>query len=436
MPVWGILSLVAYLAGVYAPQVSESGTIIARVLGVRKATTGLTASLGPEDLVVQSMPDASPAKWHLAHTSWFFDRFVLQPLGMPPVHADYDYLFNSYYDAVGARHPRSARGLLTRPTSDEVFAYRRAVDARLADLEGSKHAARAEVAAALELGLHHEQQHQELILTDIKHLFASNPLFPAYDPKAVLETSATERAPAGPLRWIASDGGVREIGHDGEGFAFDNEGPRHKVYVAPFSIASRLVTNDEYLGFVRDGGYRRPELWLSEGWAWIQAHAARAPLYWIDGLDSSTPPTPPTPPTPSTPPTPPRVFTLGGLRDLVPQAPVLHVSYYEADAYARWAKARLPTETEWELAASNAERVEQAFGHAWQWTQSAYAAYPGFRPLAGAFGEYNGKFMVSQMVLRGSSCATPQGHARITYRNFFPPSAQWQLSGIRLAREP
>jgi ergothioneine biosynthesis protein EgtB len=426
MPRCGILSLVACLAAVYAPSVSESGTIIARVLGVRKATTGLTAPLGPEDLVVQSMPDTSPAKWHLAHTSWFFDRFVLQPLGMPPVHADYDYLFNSYYDAVGARHPRSARGLLTRPTSDEVFAYRRAVDARLADLEGSAHVARPEVAAALELGLHHEQQHQELILTDIKHLFAANPLFPAYDAKAALETAACERAPAGPLpplAWIAGEGGVREIGHDGEGFAFDNERPRHKVYVAPFSFASRLVTNDEYLGFVRDGGYRRPELWLSEGWAWVQAHAAHAPLYWVGELDSPTPPTPP------------RVFTLGGLRDLVPHAPVLHVSYYEADAYARWAKARLPTETEWELAASDLEGVEQAFGHAWQWTQSAYAAYPGFRPLAGAFGEYNGKFMVSQMVLRGSSCATPQGHARITYRNFFPPSAQWQLSGIRLARE-
>jgi ergothioneine biosynthesis protein EgtB len=425
MPGCGILSLVARLAGVYAPQVSESGTIIARVLGVRKTTTGLTAPLGPEDLVVQSMPDASPAKWHLAHTSWFFDRFVLQPLGMPPVHADYDYLFNSYYDAVGARHPRSARGLLTRPSSDEVFAYRRAVDARLADLEGSAHVARPEVAAALELGLHHEQQHQELILTDIKHLFAANPLFPAYDAKATLETSGARGGLAPtltPSSWIASDGGVREIGHDGKGFAFDNEGPRHKVYVAPFSVASRLVTNDEYLGFMRDGGYRRSELWLSEGWAWVQANAARAPLYWVGDPSAETA-------------APPRAFTLGGVRDLVPHAPVLHVSYFEADAYARWAKARLPTETEWELAASDLERVQQAFGHAWQWTQSAYAAYPGFRPLAGAFGEYNGKFMVSQMVLRGSSCATPQDHARITYRNFFPPSAQWQLSGIRLARE-
>jgi ergothioneine biosynthesis protein EgtB len=400
--------------------VSESGTIIARVLGARKATTGLAAPLGPEDLVVQSMPEASPAKWHLAHTSWFFDRFVLQPLGMAPVHASYDYLFNSYYDAVGARHPRSARGLLTRPTSDEVFAYRRAVDARLADLEGSPQIARAEIAAALELGLHHEQQHQELLLTDIKHLFAANPLYPAYDAGAALETSGP---PADPLRWSSCEGGVREIGHDGDGFAFDNEGPRHKVYVAPFSFASRLVTNDEYLAFVRDGGYRRPELWLSEGAAWVEANAARAPLYWVDDVQSPSLAAPP------------RAFTLGGLRDLVPQAPVLHVSYYEADAYARWANARLPTETEWEIAASDLGRVEQAFGRAWQWTRSAYAAYPGFRPLAGAFGEYNGKFMVSQMVLRGSSCATPQGHARITYRNFFPPGAQWQLSGIRLARD-
>jgi ergothioneine biosynthesis protein EgtB len=414
--------------------VSESGTTTTRVLepvlavlAARKATVALVAPLGPEDMVVQSMPDASPAKWHLAHTSWFFDRFVLQPLGMPQVNAGYDYLFNSYYDAVGARHPRSARGLLTRPTSDEVLAYRRAIDARLADLEGSAHvahAARAEVAAALELGLHHEQQHQELLLTDIKHLFSSNPLHPAVHPQPFVRDGRGEQeAAAGTSEWRAFEGGIREIGHDATGFAFDNEGPRHKVYVAPFSFASRLVTNAEYLGFIHDGGYRRPELWLSEGWAWVQAQAARAPLYWIGETAQVSQATPQ------------RVFTLGGLSDLCLHAPVLHVSYYEADAYARWANARLPTETEWELAASDHERVEQAFGHAWQWTQSAYAAYPGFRPLAGAFGEYNGKFMVSQMVLRGSSCATPRDHARVTYRNFFPPSAQWQFSGIRLARD-
>ncbi len=410
---------------------SDSGSIIARVLGVRKATLALTAPLGPEDLVVQSMPDASPAKWHLAHTSWFFDRFVLQPLGIPPVRAEYDFLFNSYYEAVGPRHPRRERGLLTRPTSDEVFAYRRAVDGRLADLDPE---AGSPCHAALELGLHHEQQHQELLLTDIKHLFSMNPLLPAYDARSSRETVPAD---GGPSAWRSYEGGVREIGHaladgpDGAGFAFDNEAPRHKVYIAPFSMASRLVTNGEYLAFVRDGGYRRAELWLSEGWAWVQAHAARAPLYWIGAPEA------------------PRVFTLGGLVDLAPHAPAMHVSYYEADAYARWANARLPTETEWELAASTLERddvnahvkphgksgIEQAFGHAWQWTQSAYAPYPGFRPLAGAFGEYNGKFMVSQMVLRGSSCATPRDHARVTYRNFFPPSAQWQLSGIRLARD-
>ena len=392
----------------------DSAILIGRVLDVRKATVGLTASLGPEDMVVQSMPDASPAKWHLAHTSWFFDRFVLQPTGIPPVRAEYDYLFNSYYDAVGPRHPRSARGLLTRPTTDEVLAYRRAVDARLADLSGSL--VSGATRAALELGLHHEQQHQELLLTDIKHLFSQNPLLPAYGANAPPELAADSASrEAAASTWRSFDGGVREIGHDGTGFGFDNEGPRHKVYIAPFSIASRLVTNGEYLAFIADGGYRRPEVWLSEGWAWVQAHAARAPLYW--DVDTG------------------RAFTFGGACELAPHAPVMHVSYYEADAYARWANARLPTETEWELAASKPDCLEQAFGHAWQWTQSAYAAYPGFRPLAGAFGEYNGKFMVSQMVLRGSSCVTPAGHARLTYRNFFPPSAQWQLSGLRLARD-
>jgi len=408
--------------------VDDYATIIGRVLDVRKATVGLTASLGAEDMVAQSMPDASPAKWHLAHTSWFFDRFVLQPLGLPPVRPEYDYLFNSYYDAVGPRHPRSSRGLLTRPTSDEVLAYRRAVDARLADLPGSASSAgssrlsRAEVVAALELGLHHEQQHQELLLTDIKHLFSQNPLLPAYDASAAPDLAAYASTGAKASAWLSFDGGLREIGHGGSGFAFDNEGPRHKVYLAPFSIASRLVTSGDYQAFIADGGYRRPELWLSEGWAWVQAHAARAPLYWdvektAHQARAFT------------------AFTLAGAREVPAHAPVMHVSYYEADAYARWANARLPTETEWEVAASKSNCLEQTFGHAWQWTQSAYAAYPGFRPLAGAFGEYNGKFMVSQMVLRGSSCVTPAGHARLTYRNFFPPSAQWQLSGLRLARD-
>jgi ergothioneine biosynthesis protein EgtB len=357
------------------------------------------------------MPDASPAKWHLAHTSWFFDRFVLQPLGLPAVRAEYDYLFNSYYDAVGERHPRSARGLLTRPTIDEVLAYRRAIDARLADLEGTASATKPDVESALELGLHHEQQHQELMVTDLKHLFGANPLRPRYA-KTEESTATATATTTGTGTWVGVNGDVEEIGHDGEGFAFDNEGPRHKVYVAPFRIASRLVSNGEYLAFIKDGGYRKPELWLSEGWAWVQTNAQRRPLYWLDEGE--------------------KIFTLRGVTDFAPNDPVIHVTYYEADAYARWAGARLPTEAEWEIAAP---RIDEAFGYAWQWTQSAYAAYPGFRPLAGAFGEYNGKFMVSQMVLRGSSYATPQGHARHSYRNFFPPTAAWQFSGIRLARD-
>ncbi len=391
-------------------RVGDSLGLVSRVLRARRATVGLTEPLGPEDMVVQSMPDASPAKWHLAHTSWFFDRFVLQPLGLPAVEAAYDYLFNSYYDTVGPRHPRAARGLLTRPTVLEVLAYRRAIDARLADLAGGKHIADQKVRDALELGLNHEEQHQELLLTDVLHLFSQSPLLPAYTRS--LAGSAAPQAPPPALSWRANEGGVHEIGHEGDGFAFDNEGPRHKVYLAPFTIASRLVTNGEYLAFVRDGGYRRPELWLSDGWAWAGERAAEAPLYWHgEGA---------------------RAFTLQGEAPLELDAPVVHVSYYEADAYARWAGARLPTEAEWEVSAA---LVDQAFGHAWQWTQSSYLAYPGFRPLEGAFGEYNGKFMVGQQVLRGSSQVTPTDHSRLTYRNFFPPHAQWQFTGIRLARD-
>jgi ergothioneine biosynthesis protein EgtB len=387
--------------------VSDQASIVSRVLRTRRATLQLAEPLGAEDMVVQSMPDASPTKWHLAHTSWFFDRFVLQPLGLPPVRAEYDYLFNSYYNAVGARHPRSARGLLTRPTTEEVLEYRRAIDARIADLESSKHLTTS-VHDALELGLNHEQQHQELILTDVLHLFAQSPLLPAYT------SVARERVAGGAsaLGWQRHEGGIREIGHDArDGFAFDNEGPRHQVLVQGFEMGSRLVTNGEYRAFIEAGGYTKPELWLSDGWSWVQANALTAPLYWLG--DGSA-------------------FSLRGKEALDESAPVVHVSYYEADAYARWAGARLPTEAEWEIAAPH---TTQAFGHAWQWTQSAYTPYPGVRPLAGAFGEYNGKFMVNQLVLRGGSSATPADHSRITYRNFFPPSAQWQFSGIRLARD-
>lgn len=405
------------------------GELLGRVLDARRATVRLCEPLAPEDMVVQSMPDASPAKWHLAHTTWFFERFVLRPLGIAPTHDAYDYLFNSYYESVGDRHPRPLRGLLSRPTVNEVLAYRRAVDARLAELGPAR---LAQVADALELGLAHEEQHQELLLTDIKHLFGSSPLLPVYS-----ADTARDRDEAAPrLEWLTFDGGLRSIGHGGGAFAFDNEAPRHTVHIPPFAIASRLVTVGEYLDFIRDAGYRRPELWLSDGWAWVRSADRSAPLYWKrdDGA----------------------LFTLHGLRGLDPSEPVCHVSYYEADAYARWAGARLPTEAEWEVAAERSERADgcfaddrrlhpaparrarglsQALGDAWEWTSSAYGPYPGFRPLAGAFGEYNGKFMVSQMVLRGGSALTPRGHVRTTYRNFFPPAAQWQLAGIRLGRD-
>jgi ergothioneine biosynthesis protein EgtB len=389
----------------------------------------LVEPLEVEDWVVQSMPDASPVKWHLAHTTWFFDRFVLRPLGHAPVNEAYDYLFNSYYESVGARQPRAQRGLLTRPTAEEVVAYRSAIDVRLAGLAESPELAR--VAEALEVGKHHEEQHQELLLTDVKHLFAQSPLEPAYRGDAARPLDGA--APA--LSWRRFDAGVVAIGHDGPTFAFDNERPRHRVLLEPFELASRLVTTGEYLAFVEDDGYRRPELWLSDGWAWVNAGKLHAPLYW--DLDART------------------VFTLGGRRPLASSEPVCHVSYFEADAYARWAGARLPREAEWELAAvletaapgtfleddafhpraAAAGAMVQLLGDAWEWTSSAYAPYPGFAPLSGALGEYNGKFMVSQLVLRGGSCMTPREHVRPSYRNFFPPSAVWQVTGIRLARD-
>ncbi|HXP13668.1 MAG TPA: ergothioneine biosynthesis protein EgtB [Stellaceae bacterium] len=391
----------------------------ARLRDIRRHSEQLTEPLLPEDMVVQSMPDASPAKWHLAHTSWFFETFLLTPYlaGYRAFDPAYANLFNSYYEAVGPRHPRPARGMLSRPGVAEIASYRAHVTAAAEKLIASAGAESwPEIATLIELGVNHEQQHQELILMDLKHLFAQNPLKPAY--RARGESKAPHKARA--LDWISFKGGLAEIGHDGPmsgsgGFAFDNEGPRHKIWLEPFRIASRLATNGEYLAFIEDGGYRRAEFWLSDGWAMVQAQAWQAPLYWEKGDGWS-------------------VFTLSGMSKLDPFAPVVHVSHYEADAFARWAGRRLPVEAEWEIAAV-AGLLEQAVGEAWQWTASAYGPYPGFRPAAGAIGEYNGKFMSGQMVLRGGSLATPPGHARATYRNFFPPASRWCFGGIRLAED-
>jgi ergothioneine biosynthesis protein EgtB len=399
---------------------------------VRAVTEALCEGLTAEDCQLQSMDDASPVKWHLAHTSWFFETFVLEP-GLPryrPLDAAYRVLFNSYYVGVGERHPRPQRGLLSRPSLAEVWRYRRHVDEGVARLlEGEVPEA---LAALIELGLHHEQQHQELILTDLKHHFSCNPLQPAYRPAPAADTRA-----AAPLQFTAFDGGLVEIGHSGPGFAFDNESPRHRVWLQPFELADRLVTEGEFLQFIEDGGYRRPELWLSEGWDTCQRLQWTAPLYWRQEEDGRW-----------------SRFTLHGRRPLQPAAPACHLSFYEADAYARWAGARLPTEAEWEHAAQAAPHAQggllddgrfhpapaaagpglkQLFGDCWEWTASAYLPYPGYQPMAGAVGEYNGKFMINQMVLRGGSCATPRDHLRASYRNFFPTAARWQFTGLRLA---
>lgn len=419
-----------------SPVAGSPAALAERYLAVRGATEHLVAPLQAEDFCLQSMPDASPAKWHLGHTTWFFEAFVLAP-GRPdfrPFHPRFGYLFNSYYETVGRMQPRPQRGLLTRPTIEEVRAYRAHVDDAV--LEALRTGALADDRlAVIEIGLQHEQQHQELVLTDIKHGFSCNPLRPAYREPAPRPALGGE-LPA--LRWIEHESGVRHIGHQGDGFAFDNEHPRHEVFVHPFALASRLVTSGEYLEFMADGGYRRSDLWLSAGWARAQAEGWQAPLYW-EQHDRSW-----------------RIFTLEGLRELAFAEPVCHVSLYEADAFARWRGHRLPTEAEWEvacaglpvegnfvergalhpIAAREHERpIVQAFGDVWEWTASAYAPYPGFRPLAGSLGEYNGKFMCNQLVLRGGSCATPSSHARATYRNFFPPEARWQFSGIRLATD-
>ncbi len=386
------------------------------LLDGRARTQALCKDLSAEDLCVQSMPDASPAKWHLAHTTWFFETVVLQPHAAHYRVFDpaYAYLFNSYYEALGPRHPRPQRGLLTRPTLAEVLAYRAHVDEALQGFAATADEGRWRAAAPLlQLGLHHEQQHQELLLTDLLHLFSLNPLEPAVRP-----AMATAPAPARPLQWVDGPSGIVAIGPAGEGFAFDNETPRHEVLLHPFQLADRPVSNGEMLAFVRDGGYRNPRWWLSDGWALVQAGGWEAPLYWRDAHSDH-----------------PTVFTLAGRQALDPNAPACHLSFYEAAAFASWAGARLPTEFEWEAAAARHPGLAGLFGQVWQWTRSSYDPYPGFKPLSGAVGEYNGKFMVGQMVLRGSSLATPPAHARLSYRNFFPPAARWQFSGLRLARD-
>ncbi len=417
---------------------------------VRSLTEQLAARLSPEDQTVQSMPDVSPTKWHRAHTSWFFETFLLVPhqAGYRTLDSAYGFLFNSYYEGVGARHPRPERGLVSRPGTAEITRYRAHVDKAMERLLETGMDDES-VASLVELGLHHEQQHQELLLMDIKHVLWSNPTMPAYRTFDQALTDPALAHPAGPTTWTTHPGGVCEIGHRGGGFGFDNEFPRHRVYLEPFALGDRLVTCGEWLEFIGDHAYHRPDLWLSDGWAVIQAEGREGPLYWwqADGEWQE--------------------FTLGGPVPIDPGRPVCHVSYYEADAFARWAGARLPTEAEWEVAADRLPaRLEvvpaggrprgstpnfldqdllrplpppagshpSLLGDVWQWTSSAYAPYPGFVPAPGAVGEYNGKFMVNQHVLRGGSCVTPQGHARATYRNFFPPAARWPFCGLRLAR--
>jgi len=406
------------LTSAAGPEAAPRPAMAERYRAVRAHTLALAAPLSEEDQGLQSMPDASPAKWHQAHTSWFFEALLLQPHqpGYRPFDARFLYLFNSYYEALGARHPRPQRGLLSRPGLAEVRRYRAHVDAAVLDfIAGCDADTWGRACATLELGLQHEQQHQELLLTDILHAFSCNPLLPAY------EARPAPPAPTLPLQWLRHAGGRIEIGHAGTGFAFDNEGPRHAVLLAPFEIASRLVSCGDYADFIADGGYRRPALWLSDGWPLAQQW--QAPPYWLPPGDARAPAEHW------------QVFGLQGVQPLDPAAPVQQLSFYEAAAYAEWAGARLPSEFEWEAAARDLPGLRQLHDQAWQWTRSAYHPYPGFRPLPGAAAEYNGKFMVGQLVLRGGSQATPTGHARASYRNFFPPAARWQFSGLRLARD-
>ncbi len=401
-------------------------------MATRAASEAICAGLLPEDCAIQSMPSVSPLKWHLAHTSWFFEQFLLVPR-LPDYqvfHPLFEHLFNSYYYTKGQMHPRAERGLLSRPSMDEVLGYRAHVDAGIKALLSADH--RGELIGLTELGIQHEQQHQELMFTDIKHVFSVNPLQPAYREASAGSTSR------GPVEMFYREfpGGISELGAKGDGsrFCFDNETPRHRTLLRPFALANRLVTNSEYREFVNAGGYRDSALWLADGWTWLQQECIERPLYWSEDLQQE--------------------FTLHGPRSIDAKSPVSHVSFYEADAYARWAGARLPTEAEWEVAAKGvvddsarpitlspssaspaSGNLQQLFGTLWQWTQSAYSPYPGFKPLTGSLGEYNGKFMCNQMVCRGSSCVTTPGHSRTTYRNFFYPHERWQFFGVRLAKD-
>src|SRR6476620_6273767 len=424
-------------------QISESNDrtskLLARYREVRSFSERLCETLQPEDCVVQSMPDVSPTKWHLAHTSWFFETFILK-VWMPeyqPEIPEYAYLFNSYYNAAGSMHRRDLRGLISRPTLAETFRFRRSIDEQIEELLGrADEELLAEMEPVFTIGLHHEQQHQELLVTDIKHVFAQNPLHPVYRQRE----KRVEPRRIGPMTFVDFEETILEIGYDGRGFSYDNEGPRHRALVPAFSLATRLVTNGEYLAFIEAGGYERPEYWLSLGWMTVNEQRWQAPLYWMkrDGRWWN--------------------FTLSGMRPIEEAEPVTHVSHFEADAFANWSGARLPTEFEWERAASgipiegnfvDTERfhpapvaaqgngkLQQIYGDVWEWTRSAYLPYPGYRAAPGALGEYNGKFMSNQMVLRGGSCATSQSHIRPTYRNFCQPEKRWQFTGIRLARDP
>jgi ergothioneine biosynthesis protein EgtB len=422
-----------------AKKLSRAESLLARFREVRNFTARLAGNLAPEDCVVQSMPDVSPTKWHLAHTTWFFETFILKKWmpGYRDAVPEYAYLFNSYYNAAGAMHRRDLRGLISRPTVEEAKKYRVSVDSDIdALVSNADEELFGEIEPILILGIHHEQQHQELLITDIKHVFAQNPLYPVFQRRDI----GKDKIDINPLKFVEFDEAIIEIGYNGNGFSYDNEGPRHRALVLPFSLADRLITNREYLQFMADNGYSRSEFWLSLGWTTVNEQNWRSPLYWIerDGEWWN--------------------FTLSGLRKIDPNEPVTHLSYFEADAYANWAGARLPTEFEWERAAAKIDidgnfveserfhpatldasprdgELAQMFGDVWEWTRSSYSPYPGYQAGPGALGEYNGKFMCNQYVLRGGSCATSRTHIRKTYRNFFQPEKRWQFTGIRLARD-